>query len=541
MSTSLECLSGESSAAPLTRPLVLVAEPLARAGLATLSERAELVVQPSPEEFGRTLARCHGLIVRSETQVDRALLERAPRLRAVARAGAGVDNVDVAACTERGVAVLNAPGGNAVAVGEHVIGQMLVLARHFREADAALKRGEWGRTRFTGFELLGRTLGIVGIGRVGSEVARRARCLGMKVLAHDPYVAPGRAAELGVELVGLEQVLLRSQFVTLHVPSTPETRGMIGEPQLAMMPAGSYLINCSRGSVVQVEPLIAALDSGHLAAAAIDVFPREPAAGHPLALHPKVLATPHVAGSTYEALDAIATDVAQRLLAVLEGEPPLGAVNGFDLDEVSNRDAPLLRAAERAGALAVQLAAGAQLRAVEVGVRGQAAERAGAPYVAAALAGLLGRVAADPVNWINARALAARHGLVPSERRSPDAGPHQSLVQVTITADSGSVEVSVTADRGEPRVVSLLGYPVDLPLQPGHWLATRHSDRPGMVGRVGTLLGEAGVNISAMHVGRLQPRGDAVMLLAVDDPIPDALIATLRADPAVRAAWHIEL
>ncbi len=523
------------------RPRILVAEPLARAGLAALAERAELSVQPPPHEFAQALARCEGLVVRSETKVDLELLQRAGRLRAVARAGAGVDNIDVAGCTERGVVVLNAPGGNAVAVAEHVLGQMLVLARHFREADAALKRGEWGRTRFTGFELAGRTLGVVGLGRVGGEVARRARCLGMVVLAYDPYVTPARADELGAEVVAFDQLLLGSFFVTLHVPSTAETRGMIGEPQLAMMPAGSYLINCSRGNVVQPSALVAALDSGHLAGAAIDVFPEEPAAGHPLAVHPKILATPHVAGSTHEALDAIASDVARRLLAALEGEPPLGAVNGFDLGEGASREAPLLRAAERAGALAVQLAAGSQLRAVEIEVLGEAAERDTSPFVSSALAGLLGRVAADPVNWINARSVAVRQGLVPSERRSPDAGLYQSLVRVAISAGGGQVEVAVTADRGAPRVVSLLAYPVDLPLEPGYWLATRHTDRPGMVGRVGSLLGEANVNISAMHVGRLSPRGEAVMLLAVDDPVPESIVQALRSDPAVRGAWALEL
>lgn len=515
---------------------VLVAEPFGDAGLRMLQDYAQVVQPSSPAELPELLAECDGLVVRSGTQVTKELLERGQKLRVVARAGVGVDNIDVEACTARGVAVLNAAGGNAVAVAEHVLGMMIALARHFLAANASLRSGKWERSKFTGIELAGRTLGTIGLGPVGSELVARARALDMHVLAVDPYIPADRAERLGVQLVTADQLLREADFVSLHVPATRETRNMINAHTLALMKPTAYLINCARGEVVDTDALLAALDSGTIAGAGIDVYPEEPAPAHPLAMHPKVLATPHLAGSTTEALESVAVRIAEQMLAILSGGPPVGALNGPRWPEDPALH-PWLEAADKAGSLAIQLAEG-QIQSIEIGLNGPPAESATGAFATAALAGLLSRVSDEPVSWINAQELAQQRGLTPVERRSPSADPG---ITVAVRTDRGVADVEIEAKDNTLRIRRVLGFPVDLPLSAGYILLTQHSDVPGVVGAVGTLLGKNKVNISAMQVGRYHAGGDALMAMVVDDPITQSVLDAARQIPGMDGAWALSV
>ena len=515
---------------------ILVAEPFGDAGLQLLQEHAQVLRPSNADELKAMLADCEGLVVRSGTQVTRELLEYGPNLRIVARAGVGVDNIDVEACTARGVAVINAAGGNAVAVAEHALGLMIALARHFLPANASLRDGKWDRSKYTGIELAGRTLGTVGLGPVGSELVTRARSLGMHVLAVDPYIPAERAERLGVEIVGLEQLLHESDFISLHVPATAETRNMINRETLAKMKSSAYLINCARGEVVDTDDLLEALDNGVIAGAGIDVFPEEPAPAHPLAMHPKVVATPHLAGSTTEALESVAVRIAEQMLTMLAGGPPIGALNGPRWPEDPSLH-PWLDAADKAGSLAIQLAEG-QIQSVEIGINGPPADVTTSAFSAAALAGLLSRVSDEPISWINAQEIAEQRGLRPVERRSPT---DEAGVRVSVRTDRGEADVEIEAKDTELRIRRILGFPVDLPLTGGHLLLTQHSDVPGVVGAVGTLLGKNHVNISALQVGRFHPGGDALMIMAVDDPISPAVLAAAREIPGMEGAWSLSV
>ncbi|MFN0072553.1 MAG: phosphoglycerate dehydrogenase [Chloroflexota bacterium] len=515
---------------------ILVAEPFGDAGLQLLKEHAEVLRPSSPEELRSMLADCDGLVVRSGTQVTRELLEYGPNLRIVARAGVGVDNIDVEACTARGVAVINAAGGNAVAVAEHALGLMIALARHFVPANASLRDGKWDRSRFTGIELAGRTLGTVGLGPVGSELVTRARALGMTVLAVDPYIPAERAERLGVQIVGLDELLRESDFISLHVPATAETRNMMNRETLAKMKSTAYLINCARGEVVDTDALLEALDAGVIAGAGIDVFTEEPAPSHPLAMHPKVLATPHLAGSTTEALESVAVRIAEQMLAMLAGGPPIGALNGPRWPEDPSLH-PWLEAADKAGGLAIQLAEG-QIKSVEIGINGPPAEVTTSAFSAAALAGLLSRVSDEPISWINAQEIAEQRGLKPVERRSHTDEPG---VRVSVRTELGEADVEIEAKDGELRIRRILGFPVDLPLNGGHLLLTSHRDVPGVVGAIGTLLGTSNVNISALQVGRFHPGGDALMVMVVDDPITPEVLSAAREISGMEGAWSLSV
>lgn len=519
-----------------TTARILVAEPFGDAGLQLLQEHAQVFRPSSLDELKTMLPECEGLVVRSGTQVTRELLEYGPNLRVVARAGVGVDNIDVEACTARGVAVINAAGGNSVAVAEHAIGLMIALARHFIPANENIRAGKWERSKFTGIELAGRTLGTIGLGPVGSELVARARALGMTVLAVDPYIPAERAERLGVTLVTVDQLLREADFVSLHVPATNETRNMINAEALAKMKPTAYIINCARGEVVDTDALLAALDAGTIAGAGIDVFPEEPAGGHPLAMHPKVLATPHLAGSTTEALENVAVKIAEQMLTMLAGGPPIGALNGprWPTDPSLH---PWLDAADKAGGLAIQLAEG-QIKSVEIGINGPPADVTTSAFSAAALAGLLSRVSDEPISWINAQEIAEQRGLKPVERRSPTDDPG---LRVSVRTDQGEADVEIEAKDNELRIRRILGFPVDLPLNGGHLLLTHHSDVPGVVGAIGTLLGKNNVNISALQVGRFHPGGDALMVMVVDDPLTPAVLAAAREIPGMEGAWALDV
>ncbi len=528
---------------PGQEPLVLVADPIAEEGLAILRPhtRVEIVVG-NREALERNLGQAEALLVRSETRVTEAMLDAAPRLRVIGRAGAGVDTIDVAAATARGIVVVNAPGGNAVAAAEHSLALMFALARRVAAADASLKRGEWSRSRYIGSELTGKTLGLIGLGRVGSEVARRAQGLDMRVIVFDPYVPDEHVQRIGLEPVELDTLLASADFVSLHVPLTEATRGILNAERIAAMRPGAFVVNCARGGLVDEPALLAALDEGRLAGAGIDVFGSEPvSASDPLPKHPKVVATPHLGASTVEAQANVATQVAHEVLAVLEGQPTQFAVNVPSLrPEDAEALQPYLGLVVMLGKLATQLADD-HLRSAEISYRGEIADRNVGVLTAAAVQGLLEPVSATPVNLVNARLLAQQRGLDIVETRSSTPSHYTSLVRVTVNTRAGATSVAGVISDGRANVVQIDDYELHLPPTPGYLLVTQHVDRPGMIGLVGTLLGEADINISSMQVGRKTRRGEALMLLSVDEPVPPAVVEHIRHAASVATIKVIKL
>jgi D-3-phosphoglycerate dehydrogenase len=513
-----------------TRYRVLVADGLGEAGLARLRERADVEVAGglAEDELCQRLEGVHALVVRSRTRVTRRVVECAPDLRVVARAGVGVDNIDVEAATRAGVLVVNTPDSSVRATAEHAVALLLSLCRNVPQAHASVQRGEWKREAFVGTEVYGKTLGVVGLGRIGGEVARLGRALGMRVVAFDPYVGEERAAHLGVEPVPFARLLEESDFVTLHVPLTPQTRGMIGREELRRMKRGARLVNCARGGLVDEAALLEALEEGHLAGAALDTFAEEPPRDLRLVQHPKVVATPHLGASTQEAQEAIGVDVAEQVLQALEGRLPRGAVNvaAFRSD-VWDRLSPHLELARVLGSLVRQLSPG-PVQAVEVRLEGELSQVEASPLVASVLVGLLGGVTDQVVNLVNATLLASERGIRVVESRQETSEDFASLMRVTAQTPRGTFVLAGTLfGRREPRIVRIGEYRIDLGLAP-YMLFAWNTDRPGMIGRVGTVLGRHGVNIAGMHLGRESRGGVAVMVLTLDDPVPGAAVDEIR-------------
>ena len=481
-------------------------------------------------ELASRLADVDGLIVRSETKVTAAILEAAGCLQVVGRAGVGVDNIDLGAATARGVYVVNAPLGNIVAAAEHTLALALALVRRVAEADRSVRAGEWTRAKFVGRELRGKTLGLVGIGRVGSEVARRAAGFGMTVVAHDPFATEASARASGARLIELDELLRAADVVSLHVPLTEKTRGLIDAASLAKMKSDAVLVNAARGEIVDLDALAAALEAGRIAGAALDVFAQEPLPPEAaIRRAPRTVLTPHIAGSTAEAQTNVAVDVVEQVLDVLEGRPARYAVNAPRPPAEEAGGMAWLRCAERLGSLAAQLLdeRPAQLA---LSYAGAVLELDPEPLRAAAVKGLLETFSEQRVNLVNALELARVRGLAIAERREAEPGRYAALLSVAV----GSTEVAGTLVQGEPRIVFIDGFWVDVPVE-GNLLLTKHQDKPGLVGRVGTLLGEHDVNISSMQVGRLHPRGEALMILTLDDPVPDVVRARIGAFADINA------
>jgi D-3-phosphoglycerate dehydrogenase / 2-oxoglutarate reductase len=470
------------------------------------------------------------LVVRSETKVTARVLEAGPSLQVVGRAGVGVDNIDVPAATARGVYVVNAPLGNIVAAAEHTLALALTLLRRVVDADRSVRAGEWTRSKFVGRELRGKTLGLVGIGRVGGEVAHRAAAFGMNIVAHDPFATEASARAAGARLVDLDVLLRTADVVSLHVPLTEKTRGLIDAAALAKMKPAAALVNAARGEVVDLDALASALENGRLAGAALDVFALEPLpADAAIRRAPRTVLTPHIAGSTAEAQTNVAVAVVEQILDVLEGRPARYAVNAPRPPDEESGGVAWLRCAERLGSLAAQLLdeRPAQLT---LSYAGGVLELDPEPLRAAAVKGLLETFSEQRVNLVNALDLARSRGLVIAERRETEAQRYATLLSVKV----GSTEVAGTLVESEPRIVFIDGFWVDVPVE-GHLLLTKHQDKPGLVGRVGTLLGEHDVNISSMQVGRLHPRGEALMILTLDDPVPDEVRARIGAFADINA------
>ena len=507
--------------APMVSPLgrVVVAEPFDERGLALLREAgAEVVsmVGESRDALAQALTDARGLIVRSETRVDEALLARGPHLEVVARAGVGVDAIDVDAASAAGIVVVNTPSANTLAAAEHTFALLLAAMRHVAAAHASMHAGEWNRKPFVGHELFGKTLGIIGLGRIGSNIAQRAAAFGMNVIAHDPYIPEGRAGALGVELVAFDALLERANIVTLHVPLTPATERMIDARALARMQKDAVLVNCARGGVVDAQALLDSLQTGHLRAVAIDVFPEEPppleSPSRALMMHPRVVATPHLGGSTYEALERIAMELARDVVRVLGGAPAMGAVNAPTLTGASAEQARgFADLAFRLGKILPQLFDDALRNEIALALHGDIESLDAQPFVAALLAGALPFATDRRVSVVNALTIAREVGINVTVGHETRSTPFRSTI---VVATGGHRIVGTVLPHGA-RIVEIDGFEVDA-VADGAALVTRHCDVPGMVGAIGTILGNAAVNISTMQVARTEPGGEAMMVLEVD-------------------------
>ena len=522
---------------------VLVAEPVAREGVELLAAQHEVDerIGCSRAELTAILPEYDALIVRSQVQVDAELIAAGTRLVVIGRAGVGVDNVDLDAATRAGITVVNAPTGNTIAAAEHTLALLYGVARRTAAADASVRRGEWKRAQFTGRELRGRTLGIVGLGKIGQAIADRARAMEMVVLGVDPFVSAEQAAHHGVELVDFDTLLARADVLTVHVPLTRATRGLIGKDAIAKLKPGSIVLNVARGGIVDEAAVAEALASGHLGGAGIDVFEQEPPADSPLLDAPNTLLTPHLGASTEEAQILVSEEVAAQVLDVLAGRSARYAVNAPLLTpETARAIAPYLPLAEILGRFFAQFSRGG-VRTLTLEIAGELAEHDASPLTAAMLRGLLETTTTERVNLVNAGALAKARGITVVERKTPDAGAYAA--QLTLSADAGDgrqLSVAGTVAGGEPRITGLGDYRLDM--EPADvMLITRHTDKPGMVGRIGAMLGEADVNISAMHLARSRPREDALMILALDDDVPPAVEEAIRAQDAVLELWAIRL
>ena len=519
-------------------PKILVADPLADDGLERLRRAGEvtLVNKLTEAELIQRIPDFDALVVRSETRVTAPIIEAGTRLRVVGRAGVGVDNIDVPAATRKGILVVNAPRGNIVAAAEHTIALLFAMARWVPQADASVKRGEWSRSKFTGTEVRGKTLGVVGLGNVGSEVAKRAHGLEMDVIAYDPVVSVERAELFNVELVGLAELLERADFVTLHIPLVDSNRNLIGAAELARMKPSARLINAARGGIVDEAALAEALAKGRLAAAAFDVFVTEPPGQNPLLGLPNFIATPHIGASTSEAQVSVAFDVAEEVAAVLAGDLPRFAVNAPALppEELAYLR-PFASLTERLAALYAQLFGG-RVSGIELDLEGELADHDTNLLVASAIKGLLQAFTEERINAVNARLIASNRGIKLVERRSRAHSSYASLVTVRMDGH----EIAGTVLMGEMRAVRIDSFRVDL-MPEGRFLVSRHEDRPGVVGTVGSILGEHDVNIASMQVGRDAPRGNAMMILAVDDRVPADVLTRLRDVAGMSDLRYVEL
>jgi D-3-phosphoglycerate dehydrogenase len=519
------------------KPRVLISDSLSPAAVAIFKERGVAVdvrTGLKPEELEAIVGDYDGLAIRSSTKVTSKILDAAKRLKVVGRAGIGVDNVDVPAATARGVVVMNTPFGNSITTAEHAIAMMFALARQLPLANASTHAGKWEKTRFMGVEVTGKTLGVIGCGNIGSIVADRALGLKMKVIAFDPFLTAERAAKLGVEKVELDQLFPRADFITLHTPLTEATRNIINAAALAACKKGVYIINCARGGLIVESELQEALESGHVAGAALDVFDEEPAKQHPLFGNEKVVCTPHLGASTNEAQENVALQVAAQMSDFLL----TGAVsNALNMPAVSAEDAPKLRPymrlAAQIGAFAGQVTAHGISR-IGVEYEGDVALLNCRPLTNMIVMGLL-RPSLDSVNMVNAPVIAKERGIAIAETTSSVEEGYQTLIRLTVDGADGSFVLAGTLFNGKPRIIAINNVALEAELTP-NMLFVRNHDKPGFIGKLGTVLGEAKVNIANFMLGRSQPGSDAVCLVSVDGEIPATLRDAVKSLPNVVSA-----
>ncbi|MFD1787363.1 phosphoglycerate dehydrogenase [Sphingomonas floccifaciens] len=522
-------------------PKVLISDKMDPKAAQIFRERGvevDEITGKTPEELIAIIGEYDGLAIRSSTKVTKAILDAATNLKVVGRAGIGVDNVDIPAASAKGVVVMNTPFGNSITTAEHAIALMFALARQLPEANAQTQAGTWPKNGFMGVEVTGKTLGLIGAGNIGSIVADRALGLRMKVIAFDPFLSPERAVELGVEKVELDQLLARADFITLHTPLTEQTRNILSAENLAKTKKGVRIINCARGGLIDEAALKDLLDSGHIAGAALDVFVTEPAKEHTLFGTPNFVATPHLGASTSEAQVNVAIQVAEQMADFLMTGGVTNALNSPSISaEEAPRVKPYMALAEKLGSLVGQLSTGAIPR-ISIHSEGAAAEVNQKPIVSAVLAGFL-RTQTDTVNMVNAPFLAKERGMEVREVRTEREGDYHTLLRVSVKTDAGERSVAGTLfGNRAPRLVELFGIKVEADLA-GHMLYVVNEDAPGFIGRLGSLLGEAGVNIGTFHLGRREAGGEAILLLSVDEAVTPDLLAKVKALGGVKTAMAL--
>jgi D-3-phosphoglycerate dehydrogenase / 2-oxoglutarate reductase len=522
---------------------VLVTEPLAERGLELLGEEFEVDVRTdlAREGLAGAIEPYDALVVRSQTRVDSSVVDAGANLKVIARAGIGLDNVDVETATRRGVMVVNAPQSNILSAAEHTMALLLALSRNIPQANEALRSGAWERERFQGVELHGKTLGVIGLGRVGTMVAQRALAFGMRIVAYDPYVSRERARQMGIELMpDLGALLVQADFVTIHLPRTPDTEGLLGERELALMKEDARLVNTARGGIVDEAALERSLRQGHLGGAALDVFADEPVTDHPLFGLGNVVVTPHLGAATAEAQDKAGAAIAEMVRLALRGEYVPYAVN-VAAAEVSEQLKPFLPLAERLGRVLTGLAEG-PIRRVEVEYLGGIGELDTKVLTLGVLKGALAGVVHEPVSFVNAPVIAKERGIEVGERRSSVSQDYVNLVAIRAATDAGELNVGGTlvGKRNAERLVRI--YDFDIDMAPAEHMAFfRYEDRPGVIGAVGTILGEAGVNIASMEVGRKEAGGLALMGLTVDSPIPPEALDRIVTAVGMKSARSMTL
>jgi len=523
---------------------IIVADKISERGIALLRETGWEVVTPTAATLLDELANADALVVRSATKATAALLEKSPKLRVIGRAGVGVDNVDVEAATRRGILVMNTPGGNSISVAEHTFALMLGLARAIPQASASTNAGKWEKSGFSGTELRGKTLGLVGLGRIGTAVAQRARGLEMKVLAYDPYVTPAAAREADVELVALDDLLQRSDVVSLHTSLSAATEKIINAAAIAKMKKGARIINCARGELIDEAALAEALKSGHLAGAGLDTFAQEPPKNSPLIGLPSLIATPHIAGSTAEAQEEVGTAIAVQVRDYLTEGFIRNAVNmpAISPDQY-RRLRPYLELGERLGAFMAQAAPTQSFSRIRIRYAGEPAELGSHMVRSAVLVGVLNAVLDEKVNMVNASEAAATRGLVVEETTRPRERGFPNTIEVAITEGGHEFALEGTVGQdGLPRIVSLDGMSLEAPLE-GTLLLSRNVDVPGVIGRIGTELGRLGVNIATFALGRRAPAGggEALALVGLDGNVDGTVVQHVRGLPSVTDVRLIRL
>jgi D-3-phosphoglycerate dehydrogenase / 2-oxoglutarate reductase len=521
-------------------PRVLISDALSPAAVQIFKDRGiEVDFQPNlgkdKEKLAEVIGGFDGLAVRSATKVTSKILERGKKLKVIGRAGIGVDNVDIPAATAKGIIVMNTPFGNSITTAEHAITLMLSLARQIPQADASTQAGKWEKNRFMGVEITGKTLGIIGCGNIGAIVADRALGLRMKVIAYDPFLSPERAVDLGVEKVDLDEMLQRADFITLHAPLTEKTKNILDAKALAKARKGVRIINCARGGLVDETALAAALNSGHVAGAAFDVFTTEPATENPLFGHPNVICTPHLGAATNEAQENVALQIAEQMSDYLLRGAISNAVNFPSITaEEAPRLKPFIALAEKLGSFAGQLTE-TGIKQVQITYEGTVAQMKTKALTSAAVAGLLRPMLQD-INVVSAPLVAKERGIVVEETTREAEGDYESLITVTVVTEKQSRWVSGTvfAD-GRPRIVNIKGIRMDAEFGQSMIYIT-NLDKPGFIGKFSSTLGDAGINIATFHVGREAPGGNAVALIEVDGEVPPEVLAKVQALPQVQSA-----
>ncbi len=522
---------------------VLVADPISKDGIEMVRRVADVDIKPnlSEKELVSIIGNYDALIVRSQTQVTAPVILAANKLVIIGRAGVGVDNIDIEAATEKGIVVVNAPTGNTVSAAEHTIALMLALSRHIPQANNSLKACQWKRSEFIGTQVKDKVLGIIGLGNIGSEVAQRAAGLEMKIMAYDPFVSEERAQQLHAEMVSLEKLYREADFITLHAPLTDATHNIIGKNQLATMKPNARIINTARGGLIDEEALLEALNEGCIAGAAIDVFREEPCTENILFSSDKVIVTPHLGASTVEAQSLAATEVAKQIVDVFSGRSARYAVNApFISAEAMNIIGPYLKVARQIGQLVSYLGEG-QMRKISITYQGEIANYNTNVLKAIVLGGLLDRLSEERVNLVNANKVASHRGIKVVEEKEATCENFPNLISLKVDTSEGCISAAGTILRGESHIVRVNDFWIDIVPTGGYFLFSDHIDRPGLIGEVGRITGEADINVSHMHLSRSKPRGPAIMIMALDEPLSEKERQKILQIPDVHNAKLVKL